>query len=251
MRTVFSGPPARVVVVSGAPARVAVVALALAAGALAGCGPAHVAPFTPRQRVYQPGSYAQRDPSAKPAVGSLFSEATGGYLQDTRAVRVGDTVVVRIDESADAQGNSTTSLTRDSSASAGVSNLLGIVPALKRAYPSMDPAKLLEFASKSDFSGDGNTQRKGQLTGSVAVRVAREMPNGDLFLEGTKVVLINNEEYHLYVSGLVRPADIGQDNAVASSRIADAQIEFTGRGDIADQQRKGWFGRIVDKINPF
>ena len=78
-----------------------------------------------------------------------------------------------------------------------------------------------------------------------------EGPNGDLFLEGTKVVLINNEEYHLYTSGLVRRADIGQDNTVFSSRIADAQVEFTGRGDIADQNRKGWFARTIDSLNPF
>jgi flagellar L-ring protein precursor FlgH len=77
------------------------------------------------------------------------------------------------------------------------------------------------------------------------------MPNGDLFLEGTKVVLINNEEYHLYISGLVRPTDIAQDNSVLSSRIADAQIEFTGRGDLADQQRKGWLARLLDWANPF
>jgi flagellar L-ring protein precursor FlgH len=77
------------------------------------------------------------------------------------------------------------------------------------------------------------------------------MPNGDLFLEGTKVVLINNEEYHLYISGLVRPTDIQQDNSVFSSRIADAQIEFTGRGDLADQQRKGWFSKFIDWANPF
>jgi flagellar L-ring protein precursor FlgH len=38
---------------------------------------------------------------------------------------------------------------------------------------------------------------------------------------------------------------------VASSRIADAQIEFTGRGDIADQQRKGWASRLFESINPF
>jgi flagellar L-ring protein precursor FlgH len=36
-----------------------------------------------------------------------------------------------------------------------------------------------------------------------------------------------------------------------SSRVADAQIEFTGRGDLADQQRKGWFAKFVDWINPF
>ena len=82
------------------------------------------------------------------------------------------------------------------------------------------------------------------------MRVVREMPNGDLFVEGTKVVLINNEEYHLYISGLVRPTDIAQDNSIASTVIADAQIEFTGRGDVADQNRKGWLARLLDSLNP-
>jgi flagellar L-ring protein precursor FlgH len=115
----------------------------------------------------------------------------------------------------------------------------------------MDTSKLVDFATKNAFAGSGDTARKGQLTGNLAVRIAKTMPNGDLFLEGTKVVLINNEEYHLYVSGLVRPTDISPDNSVQSTRIADAQIEFTGRGDLADQQRKGWFGRMFDSINPF
>lgn len=219
--------------------------------AATGCGPRHVAPFTPRHRVYEAGKYAQESESAKTQNGSLFSEATGGYLEDTRAVRVGDFVVVKIDEQANAKGNSTTNLQTDSSGSSGASAFVGIIPALKKAYPEIDPAKLIEFASKSGFSGAGDTARQGQLSGNIAVRVVKDMPNGDLFLEGTKVVLINNEEYHLYVSGLVRRADIAQDNTVASSRIADAQVEFTGRGDIADTQRKGWLARVVDTLNPF
>ena len=129
--------------------------------------------------------------------------------------------------------------------------MLGLLPALKKAYPNVDPATLVEFASKSAFAGEGNTARKGVLSGSIAVRVVREMPNGDLFIEGTKVVLINNEEYHLYVSGLVRTADIARDNSIESTRIADAQIEFTGRGDLAEQQRKGWLVRFFDTVNPF
>ena len=48
------------------------------------------------------------------------------------------------------------------------------------------------------------------------------MPNGDLFVEGTKVVLLNEEEYHLYISGLVRPADIAAD--VASSEGEEQQL---------------------------
>ena len=130
-------------------------------------------------------------------------------------------------------------------------SMVGIVPALKKAYPDLDTSKLIEYASKSSFAGAGDTARTGELSGKIAVRVVSEMPNGDLFLEGTKVVLINNEETHLYVSGLVRPADIAQDNSIASSRIADAQVEFTGRGDLADQQRKGWGVRVIETLNPF
>lgn len=231
--------------------KAALLASLACASLLAGCGPNHIQPFTPRQRVYEPGAYAQRDPSARPTAGSIFSEASGGYLEDTRAVRVGDVVVIRIDESADAEGGSTTKLNRDSSGSGGTSAILGLVPALKKAYPKLEMDKLWEFAAKAGFTGQGNTSRKGQLNGTISVRVVREMPNGDLFLEGTKVVLINFEEYHLYLSGLVRTADIGPDNSISSTRLADAQIEFTGRGDIADQQRKGWGARITDKVNPF
>lgn len=225
--------------------------LLASAASLAGCGPRHIAPFKPRQRVYEPGAYAQDAASARPANGSLFSETSGGWLEDTRATRVGDFVVIKIDEHANAKGASTTNLKQESTGTSGASALMGFLPALKKAYPEIDPTKLMEYASKSGFAGAGDTARAGELKGSIAVRVSREMPNGDLFLEGTKVVLINNEEYHLYVSGLVRRVDIEKDDTIASSRIADAQIEFTGRGDIADQQRKGWLARLIESANPF
>lgn len=228
-----------------------ITSLALAAVALAGCGPRHIQPFTPRHRVYEAGAYAQEAANAKPQNGSLFSEAQGGWLEDTRAVRVGDFVVIKIDEQANAKGASTTNLKQDNAGSSGTSALMGLLPALKKAYPDIDPTKLMEFASKSSFSGAGDTARNGELSGNIATRVAKEMPNGDLFVEGTKVVMINNEEYHLYVSGLIRRVDIAQDDTIASSRIADAQIEFTGRGDIADQQRKGWLSRLLESANPF
>ncbi len=225
-------------------------ALSFAAG-LIGCGPPHIAPFTPRQRLYAPGNYAQRDPSAKPSNGSLFSDAVPGYLEDTRAVRVGDMLVIHVDESPNAQGSANTALSRNSSGQTGASALFGLIPAIQKALPQLDTTNLFNFASQAAFTGSGTTARNGQLTGDIAVRVVREMPNGDMFLEGTKVLLINNEEYHLYVSGLVRPTDIAQDNSVLSSRLADAQIEFTGRGDVADQQRKGLVGRVLDSLNPF
>ncbi|MBN1608804.1 MAG: flagellar basal body L-ring protein FlgH [Polyangiaceae bacterium] len=217
---------------------------------VAACGPPHIRPFEPREREYEAGEYASQKESAKPATGSIYTEAQAGYLEDTRALRVGDVVLVRINEEADAQGGASTNLSKNVSRSADVTALLGLIPALKKAYPDMDPEELIAFASQSGFDGEGKTQRAGKLKGIIGVRVKQELPNGDLFVEGTKVVMINHEEYHLYVSGVVRPADIERDNSVDSSLVADARVEFTGRGDIADQVERGWLTKFLDWINP-
>lgn len=226
-------------------------AAVLALATLAACGPKHIAPFTPRDRNYDEGSYAQNQEQAKPSTGSIYTEAVAGYLEDTRAVRVGDIVLVRINEHADAKGGASTALKHEAEREDGVTSLLGLLPALQRAHPDMDPEQLISLMSKANFKGDGQTSRAGKLTGTVAVRVKKEMPNHDLFIEGTKVVMINNEEYHLYISGVVRPADIEQDNSVLSSLVADAQVEFTGRGDIAQAVDRGWLTKFLDWINPF
>lgn len=226
-------------------------ALLAVSALLAGCGPAHIAPFTPRQRKYEVSEYAATQAGSEPTTGSIYSEAQPGLLEDTRALRVGDVVQIRINEEADAQGGATTNLSKGTSREAGVDALLGIVPAIRQAYPDIDPATLVALASEYDFSGEGKTQRAGKLRGSIAVQVKKELPNGDLYAEGTKVVMINHEEYHLYISGVMRPADIDPNNSIDSALIADARVEFTGRGDIDDQVDRGWLTKILDFVNPF
>ena len=224
--------------------------LVAAAGALA-CGPAHISPFKPKERKYDAGEYAATQKEYKPATGSIYSEAQPGYLEDTRALRVGDIVLIRINEHADAQGDATTDLSKSTSRNAGVESFLAMMPKLQRDNPNLDPAQLLSLASEYDFSGEGRTKRAGSLNGTIGVHVKQELPNGDLFVEGTKVVMINHEEYHLYISGVLRTTDIAPDNSVDSTLIADARVEFTGRGDINDQVERGWLTKVLDKINPF
>src|SRR5687767_10769076 len=173
-------------------------------GTLAACGPNHIAPFTARERKYKAGEYAATQQQNKPATGSIYTEAQSGYLEDTRALRVGDIVLVRINEKADAEGGATTNLSKETNRSAGVDALLGLVPAIQKAYPNIDPKELMAMASSYDFAGEGKTQRAGSLKGVIGVKVKQELPNGDLFVEGTKVVMINYEEQHLYISGVIR-----------------------------------------------
>jgi flagellar L-ring protein FlgH len=227
--------------------------LALFALALVGCGPKAVGPTVDvsnvKERKYKEGKYETG--LAPITSGSLWPENGHGLFADFRAYRVGDLVTIRIDESSKAAGDASTHLDRESKESMGIPNLFGLTAAAAKAFPDINPEKLVEWMGSSSFNGQGDTSRDTRVLGSIAVRVKKVLPNGDLFVEGTKVILINDEEVHIYVSGAVRAEDIDSSNAVNSSAIADAQIEFSGRGVLADNQQQGWFSRLFAKIRPF
>jgi len=214
-----------------------------------GCArPQHIRPHTPRERDFQAGDY-QSAPQPV-SEGSLWHDSSVSLFADFRATRVGDLVTIRIDESPRAAGDARTDLEREQSASFGASSFFGLTSALQQAYPNIDPSSLIDIASRSSFLGDGETQRGSRVRGEIAVRVKQVMPNGDLYVEGTKVILVNEEELHIYVSGVVRPQDIQEDNSVRSGLIADAQVEFTGRGTLTDNQRQGWLARLISALVP-
>ena len=227
----------------------AVFVLAVLAPLAAACGPQHIRPFHPRAREYDPGRY---DASGTPVTsGSMWVEGSRGLFADFRATRVGDVVSIEIDETTDATGDARTQLQRDSSMNWGVNGLFGLTQAIQRAAPGIDPTQLLDVVSHYQFDGHGETQRSSHARAAIAVRVKRVLPNGDLFVEGTKVLLINDEELHVYISGVVRPEDIEQDNSVRSSLVADAEIELTGRGSLTDNTQQGWLAKLLQAINPF
>ncbi len=216
---------------------------------LAGCGVEHIAAHKPRTRVYNPGKY-ETSPKGV-SEGSLWQEGSRSLVADFRASRVGDLVTIRVDESPEARGDADTSMNRQSSFSVGAPKILGFSEAIARANPDIDMSRIFDLISDSSFQGTGETSRGSRVEASMAVRVRKQLPNGDLFVEGTKVLMINDEELHIYVSGVIRPEDIAQDNSVSSSVIADAEIEFTGRGVLTDNQRQGWLSRFLSSINPF
>ena len=213
------------------------------------CGVQHIHTFKPRARDYKPGAYETAPTSV--SEGSLWQEGSRSLVADFRASAVGDLVTIRIDESPEATGDAETKLDREADWSIGAPKILGFAQALQAENPGIDTGKLLQLISESSFNGSGETTRGSRVEASMAVRVRKQLPNGDLFLEGTKVLMINDEELHIYVSGVVRPEDIAQDNSVSSAVIADAEIEFTGRGVLTDNQRQGWLSKFLSTINPF
>lgn len=166
---------------------------------------------------------------------SLYSTQTYKPLtMDKRAYRAGDTLTVLVSESATAFTSADTNLERTSDLSIGVST--NVATETHNAD--------LNFGNGT--SGKGKTSRSGRLQAQITVSVTEVESNGDLRVTGSKEIEVNREQQIFKINGRVRREDIGTDNTVSSSRLADVKILFSGSGDISDKQRPGIVSRVLD-----
>ncbi|MBW2368701.1 MAG: flagellar basal body L-ring protein FlgH [Deltaproteobacteria bacterium] len=190
--------------------------------------------------------------------GSLWQNVSLDLFMDPKACKVGDTVTVDIVENTSSKIDANTDSARTSSIDGGVSHLGGYMRALEAANPNLGKdqtnalsAKLLKADMTNSFKGKGSSDRSGRITASIGARVVDVLPGGNLVLFGRREMKVNNEVQYITVSGIVRRQDIGADNRIKSTYLADARIEYIGQGVIADKQRPGWGTRLVDKVWPF
>ncbi len=108
------------------------------------------------------------------------------------------------------------------------------------------------FGGKADnsnkFDGKGENLRTGSIRARMSVTVLEVRDNGDLVVEGSRVIGINGDEETIYVSGVVRSRDVSPDNTVESYQIADAEISYTGKGNATSGSRPGIITRLINWI---
>jgi flagellar L-ring protein FlgH len=182
-------------------------------------------------------------PPPHPPTGSLFDAGSfGGLVTDRRARRVGDLVTIRLVERTTAAKSASADSSRDGNTSLQ----------LPQFFPfSRIPQAALQGSSTQGFSGAGSAEQSNELFGELTVTVAEVLPGGVLRVAGEKRLMLNRGEEHLQLTGYIRADDLGFDNSVASTRVADARIRFGGTGQVADNSRQGWLARFFAKIVPF
>lgn len=193
-----------------------------------------------------------------PAEGSLWTEAGHQLFLDKRARSVGDTVTIDIVENASSELEANTETSRDSSIDGSISNALGYVRYLEEKNPRFQIGQsgslvdqLFKASLENEFKGEAKSDRKGVVTASIGARVIEVLPNGNLVLFGRRETKVNAETQFITVTGLARPEDIDADNRIQSIYIADARIEYFGKGVLADKQKPGIVMRVLDHIWPF
>lgn len=183
-------------------------------------------------------------PVAAPANGSIFQVDQGyaAYHEGTRARRVGDPLTIVLVERTVASKSAGSKL----DSGGGFSLIPPSTGNLSQFLPSD-----IAMSGKRGFNGAGTADQSNALSGEVSVTVAEVYPNGTMLVQGQKRVTLNRGDEFVQIKGIIRIADIDANNRVASTRVADAQIAYTGKGDVARASRQGWLSRFFQVISPF
>lgn len=191
-----------------------------------------------------------KEATGSPSSGSIYNASASqartsrlNLFEDDRARRVGDTLTVVLDEQTSAEKEATTETERDASSEFEVSTPVP-TPLGETASESAE--------SSSDFEGDSEAEQSNSIEGSVTVTVAKVLPTGSMVVQGEKWLTLNQGQEFVRVRGIVRREDIQPDNTVASTKLANARIAYGGRGSLADNNRPGWFTRLMQSpVWPF
>lgn len=181
--------------------------------------------------------------AGQPTPGAIWSQARyTGLAEDDRARRIGDLVTIVLTE--------TTTATKSATATTARKTALSLTLPKAKPFSSL-PVGLFTGGIDTSFAGQGGATQSNQLKGEITVAVADVLPSGVLLVRGQKVVRLNRGDEFVNISGLVRPQDLGPDNRVPSTRVADARIAYSGVGELAAQSRQGWVQRLLNFFTPF
>ena len=185
---------------------------------------------------------------AEPSPGSIWPGATSNNLifTDRKARNIGDIVTIVIDEKSEGENNANTETKRTSLTAANITGMYQMNPdrTIMSGYK-------LGGGMDNNHKGEGKTNRDGLLKGRISARVVRVLPNGNLIIEGRRMLTVNSEDQFMVITGLIRPEDVTSDNLIFSQYIADARIVYAGKGVVDDKMRPGWMTRVVDWVWPF
>ena len=203
----------------------------------------------PPERVYIPA--AQRVTAPLPD-GSIFSKAgQDSLIGMDRARKPGDLVTVLIDEQVSASSSAASNATRNSATTALTANALTMIDKRFDKSGLSWPADINPGDSAIESSGEGSAEQQGRIEGEVTAVVTEILPNGLLAVRGYKRMELARGAQVIRLTGLVRPSDIQPDNTVRSRRLADAEITFASKGELADASRAGWMNRALLRVWPF
>ena len=164
---------------------------------------------------------------------SLWAD-NASVFSDKKARNVGDILTIVINESTTQSMTKSSSNEKEGSVSIGAGS--GLLSFLRAAG-----------ASGSDsFSADGSATGTSRFSGQITVTVVEVLPNDNMVVEGTQSIWQNRNEQKITFRGIVRRDDVTMANTVPSSKVANAELKFDGKGPLNAKQRQGILTQVFN-----
>jgi flagellar L-ring protein precursor FlgH len=181
---------------------------------------------------------------AVPAFSAPVSLYGNNLYTDKKGKRAGDVVTILVMENAKASNDTRTETQKKNGVSVNMEKPSGTGGKVLGWLPSFG----VNSSADVNYKGTGETARNGELKATITARITEVLDNGNLMIEGSKVVAINDEEEILEVSGTIRADDINPDNTVYSYKIAEAVIRYSGSGTNTQAAKPGLLTRFFNWI---
>lgn len=174
------------------------------------------------------------NPAAPATTGSLWVDTGPLSLMaaDYKARRPGDLVIIHLLDNFTAGTSGENKQSRQFSANSSITQLFGALASNNRLQ------SLLNANSGNSLDGKGQTTMSSNVTLNLAAQVMETLPNGVLVIQAARDITLGIDRQTVFIRGLVRPGDLGQDNSIASTMISDLQVEIKGKGAVADASRQ-------------
>jgi flagellar L-ring protein precursor FlgH len=180
---------------------------------------------------------------------SLWQPGARSFFHDPRASRVGDIITVNVAVADTAKLSNSTTRGRTNSENASMNNLFG----LENVMPGvgLTPGSLVKMGSDNSNVGTGAVSRSETINMTLAALVTQVLPNGNMVIAGHQQMKVNGELRDLTVSGIVRTEDITSANTIDLTQIAEARINYGGRGTVSDVQQPRLGSQLLDILMPW
>jgi flagellar L-ring protein FlgH len=202
---------------------------------------------------YQPVSMPMPPPiTTQRRPNSLWQAGSRAFFKDQRASNVGDILTIDISFDDKAQFNNETQTQRTTAEQDGITNLFGLEQQIPKFLPhAANPASLVNINGTTNNDGKAEIDREEQVTLEVAAMVMQVLPNGNLVVQGSQEIRVNNEVRDLQITGILRPQDITAVNTTTLDKLAEARVSYGGRGALTNDQQPRYGEQLLDVVSPF
>lgn len=178
---------------------------------------------------------------------SLFSlGATQNYMGTPKSLfggvqarNVGDLITIIMDERVSMSDNLSYDSSKETKTVDNFTHVLNQLFGIKWFKP------MNQYGGSNEVTNGSKTTRQMVFGDNVAVQVIQQTPNGNLMVQGKKILVNGNERMDLIVTGVVDPRWINASGQIYSKNVANLQFALSGRGSAARTQNEGIINRAI------